>query len=210
MFWISNGSRIHIMAAASMSIVYALLFAFLKPTKHASDNVVQLTSLTATFVNFSLAALLRISKESSEDAFSDDIQEEAIVSNFLIATNALILILINWYSFRLLYPNIKAWFLNPRFSLECCLATFVSFTDVTSNFTDSSPVANIELPSIQDTLNDQLTLDIEGFEYTEDMDKLSKTNIQKFLKKRAWGSKTKQGENSTKQNDENRRNAESK
>lgn len=81
--------------AASMSIVYALLFAFIKPMKHAFDNVVQLTSLTATFVNFSLVALLRISKESSENAFSDTQEDEAIVSNFLIATNALLLVLIN-------------------------------------------------------------------------------------------------------------------
>lgn len=95
MFLISNGSRIHIIMAAAMSIVYALLFAFIKPMKHAFDNVVQLTSLTATFVNFSLVVLLRISKESSENAFSDTQEDEAIVSNFLIATNALLLILIN-------------------------------------------------------------------------------------------------------------------
>lgn len=92
------------------------------------------------------------------------------------------------------------------------MATFVSFTDVTSNFTTASPIGNIELPSIQDTLNDQLALDIEGgFDYTEEpeMDKVSKTNIQKILKKRvAWGPKTKEDEISTQQDDEDRRNEE--
>lgn len=92
---VNNGSRIHIILAAAMSIIYALLFAFIKPMKHAFDNVVQLTSLTAIFVNFSLAALLRVSKESSENPFSDIQEDEAIVSKFLIATNTLLLVLIN-------------------------------------------------------------------------------------------------------------------
>lgn len=87
MFLLFQGSWVHVQITATLSLVFTAIFASIKPMKDYMENIFQMTSLLATFVNLTLVVISLSGVEASKS-------DKTLSSMLFIATNVILIVII--------------------------------------------------------------------------------------------------------------------
>lgn len=83
----AEGNWVHVHVTATLSLGYAAVFAFIKPMRDYFENIFQITSLMATFVNLTLTVMTLTELEESES-------DKALTSVLFVGANVILLVII--------------------------------------------------------------------------------------------------------------------
>jgi hypothetical protein len=86
-------SRISLGLTSILSGLYSVLFAYSKPIEDTFEHWLQLASLMASSVNFTIGMLMKIPKEETSSSLNDQ-SDTIIVTALLVAANVFVVVLV--------------------------------------------------------------------------------------------------------------------
>ncbi|XP_078356152.1 uncharacterized protein LOC144640962 [Oculina patagonica] len=122
-------SRTYIGSAAIVSGLYTVLFACYKPIKDSSEHWLQLISLMASSVNFTVGMLLKIPDEVISSAVTKEV-DDVLITVLLVAANILVIAVIAVQYLATLGRKIWEMRRNPQCSADCCLSLLLTLQEV--------------------------------------------------------------------------------